>query len=75
MNLDGFHVCATVWKLILIPSRAWQVTWKPVVTRREVSRCFDRRPQTMPLNIDVLGYACGQRQVSWAKNLFPTNAT
>ena len=29
-----------VWKLILIPPRAWQVTWKPVVTRREVSRCY-----------------------------------
>ena len=29
-----------VCKLILIPPRAWQVTWKPVVTRREVFRCY-----------------------------------
>ena len=27
-----------VWKLILIPPRAWQLMWKPVVTRRAVSQ-------------------------------------
>ena len=29
-----------VWKLILIPPCVWQVTWKPVVTRGEVFRCY-----------------------------------
>ncbi len=36
-----FVVCTrvvAVWKLILIPPRAWQLMWKPVVTRRAVSQ-------------------------------------